>query len=135
MFSALSAGAQIFGTSARQASSGSLKLLAYYQGVDDGESWSEGSQNSDATLSSLSAGTYTLRVEGTLDNVTQPLPVSVKVEQNVTRGVNFICALLVLFIMPVLGLIWKITFESRRWKDSMFGSSTSGSDDSGGYDE
>ena len=109
--------------------------ISYYQGVEDGESWSEGSQNSDATLSSLSAGTYTLRVEGTLDNVTQPLPVSVKVEQNVTRGVNFICALLVLFIMPVLGLIWKITFESRRWKDSMFGSSTSGSDDSGGYDE
>jgi hypothetical protein len=34
-FAAFPAAAQIFGTSARQASSGSLKLLAYYQGVND----------------------------------------------------------------------------------------------------
>ena len=103
--------------------------ISYYQGVEDGESWSEGSRNSDATLGSLPAGKYTLRVEGTLDNVSEPLPVSVKVEQNVNRGVNFICALLILAIMPVIGLIRKISFESSRWKDSMFGSSSSSSDD------
>ncbi|MGQ0540768.1 MAG: DUF4178 domain-containing protein [Blastocatellia bacterium] len=105
--------------------------VSYYQGVEDGESWTEGSQNSDATLSSLPAGKYTLRVEGTLENVQQPLPVSVKVEQNVSRGVNFCCALIVLIIVPVVGLFRKLTFESARWKDSMFGSSSSGeSDDS-----
>ncbi len=102
--------------------------ISYYQGVEDGESWSEGSSNNDATLSSLPAGKYTLRLEGTTENVAQPLPVTVKVEQNVNRGVNFFCALIVLLIVPVLGLIRKITFESGRWKDSMF--STSGSDDS-----
>lgn len=105
--------------------------VSYYQGVEDGESWTEGSQNSDATLSSLPAGKYMLRVEGTLENVQQSLPVSVKVEQNVNRGVNFCCALIVLIIVPVLGLIRKFTFESARWKDSMFGSSSTGeSDDS-----
>ena len=104
--------------------------ISYYQGVEDGESWSEGSRNSDATLGSLPAGKYTLRVEGTLDNINEPLPVSVKVEQNVNRGVNFICALLILAIMPILGLIRKISFESSRWKDSMFGSTSSTSDDS-----
>ena len=101
--------------------------ISYYQGVEDGESWSEGSPANDATLSSLPAGTYTLRVEGVLDNIKQQLPVSVKVEQNVNRGVNFVCALLVLIIVPVLGLIRKFSFESSRWKDSMF--STNGSDD------
>ena len=50
----------------------------------------------DATLSSLPAGKYTLRVEGTWQNWQQPMPVTVKVEQNVNRGVNFCCAFLML---------------------------------------
>jgi len=101
--------------------------ISFYQGVEDGESWSEGSPNNDATLSSLPAGKYTLRLEGTTENVAQSLPVQVKVEQNVNRGVNFICAFIILLIVPILGLIRKITFESGRWKDSMF--STSGDSD------
>jgi len=100
--------------------------VSYYQGVEDGESWSEGSPSSDATLSSLPAGKYTLRLEGTLDNVQQPLPVSVKVEQGVNRGVNFCCAFLVLAIVPFFGFFRKFSFESGRWKDSMFTSSGSG---------
>ena len=101
--------------------------ISYYQGVEDGESWTEGSPTNDATLSSLAAGQYRLRVEGTLENVTQPLSVDLKVEQNVNRGVNFLCAFIVLLIVPVLGLFRKVAFESKRWKDSMF--STSGSDE------
>ena len=101
--------------------------ISYYQGVEDGENWTEGSPTNDATLSSLAAGQYRLRVEGTLENVTQPLSVDLKVEQNVNRGVNFLCAFIVLLIVPVLGLFRKFAFESKRWKDSMF--STSGSDD------
>ncbi len=102
--------------------------VSFYQGVEDGETWSEGSPANDATMSSLPAGKYTLRVEGSLDNIKQPLPISVKVEQNVIRGVNFLCALFVLAIVPILGLFRKISFESRKWKDSMF--TTSSSDDS-----
>jgi hypothetical protein len=105
--------------------------IEYYQGVDDGESWSEGGQSQDATLSSLPAGKYTLRVEGSWQDSTQQMPVSVKVEQNVNRGVNFCCAFGILLIIPLLNLFRKISFESRRWKDSMFGSSaSSGSNDS-----
>ena len=103
--------------------------ISYYQGVEDGESWSEGSTGNDATLSSLPAGKYTLRVEGTTENVPAPLPITLKVEQNVNRGVNFCCALLILAIVPILGLFRKFSFERSRWRDSMFGSSSSGSDD------
>ena len=99
--------------------------ISYYQGVEDGESWSEGSPNSDATISSLPAGKYTLRVVGTVENIQQPLPVSVKVEQNVSRGVNFCCAFVVLAILPILGLFRKFAFESRRWSESMFSGTTS----------
>jgi hypothetical protein len=103
--------------------------IEYYSGTDSDGAWTEGAQSQDATLSSLPAGKYTLRVEGTWQNWQQPMPVSVKVEQGVNRGVNFGCALIILSIVPILGLFRKLTFESSRWKDSMF-SSTGGSDDS-----
>ena len=103
--------------------------VEYYTGSDSDGAWTEGSKSTDATLSSLPAGKYTLRVEGTWQNWQAQMPVSVKVEQNVNRGVNFICALILLIIVPVLGLIRKFSFESSRWKDSMFGSSSSGSEE------
>ncbi|MBK7391968.1 MAG: DUF4178 domain-containing protein [Chloracidobacterium sp.] len=103
--------------------------VEYYSGSDSDGAWTEGGKSTDATLSSLPAGKYTLRVEGTWQNWQTQMPVSVKVEQNVNRGVNFFCALIVLLIVPILGLIRKITFESGRWKDSMF-STSGGSDDS-----
>lgn len=107
--------------------------IEYYQGVEDGESWTEGGQAGDSTISSLPAGRYMLRLEGTWQNFQQPLPVAVKVEQNVTRGMNFCCAFLVLAIVPFFSLLRKWMFESRRWSESMFsssGSSSGGSDDS-----
>ena len=41
----------------------------------------------------------------------------------------FAVAFLILLIMPVLGIFRKISFESSRWKDSMFSSSGGGSSD------
>ncbi len=105
--------------------------VEYYSGVDDGESWSEGGKSTDATLSSPGGGKYTLQVHGTWQNWQAQMPVTVKVEQGVNRGVNVCCAFLILLIMPILGLFRKMSFESGRWKDSMFSSSgTASSDDS-----
>lgn len=99
--------------------------VSYYHGVEGGESWSEGGQSNDATFSSLPAGKYTLRVDGSLEAAKAPVVVDLKVEQNVTRGVNFICALVLLLIFPILGLFRKLSFESRRWADSEFNTSSS----------
>ncbi len=103
--------------------------IEYYTGSDSDGAWTEGNQTEDATLSSLPAGKYTLRVEGTWQNFQQPIPVAVKVEQNVARGVNFCCAFVVLAILPILALFRKFAFESRRWSESMFGSTSSGGSD------
>ena len=96
--------------------------IEYYSGVDDGESWTEGGPNAgrDALVA---AGRANTRFRSTAHGKTgsSQMPVSVKVEQNVNRGVNFCCAFLVLLIVPVLGLFRKFSFESGRWKDSMFG--------------
>src|SRR5204863_149669 len=77
--------------------------VEYYSGTDSDGAWTEGSQSTDATLSSLPSGQYTLRVEGTWEKWQQQIPVTVKVEQGVNRGVNFCCAFLVLAIVPFFG--------------------------------
>jgi uncharacterized protein DUF4178 len=104
--------------------------VEYYSGVEDGESWSEGSSSEDVTLSSLPAGKYIMRLEAQWEKWQQPMPVTVTVEQGVTRGVNFILALIVLSIIPIFVMIWNIIFESRRWSESMFGGSSSSDSDS-----
>lgn len=97
--------------------------ISYYTGVDSDGAWSEGGQTEDATISSLPGGNYTVRVAGTWEKWQQSMPVAVKVEQGVNRGVNFLCALILLAIVPAVGLIRKVTFEASRWSESMFGSS------------
>lgn len=101
--------------------------VEYYSGSDSDGAWTEGGKTNDAILSSLPGGKYTLRVEGTWQNWQIQMPVTVKVEQNINRGVNFCLALVLLAVVPFLGLIRKFSFETNRWKDSMF--STSSSDD------
>lgn len=99
--------------------------IEYYYGVSDGESWTEGGQTNDATISAVPEGSYELRIEGSWQNWTKPMPIRVKVEQNVTRGMNFWAAFIVLAIVPILTLFRKFSFEAKRWSESMFGSSSS----------
>jgi hypothetical protein len=107
--------------------------ISFYKGVDEGEAWTEGGQSSEADLSSVPAGKYSMRVSGSWQNFQQPLPVKIQVEQNVLRGVNFWLCFILLLIAPVLMLIRKWSFESRRWSESMF--TASGSANTGGSDE
>ena len=99
--------------------------MEYYTGSDSDGAWTEGSKEQDATLSSLPDGKYSLRIAGSWGNWQQPLPLRVKVEQNVVRGVNFCCAFIVLAIIPLLALFRKFIFESKRWSESMFSGSSS----------
>jgi hypothetical protein len=46
--------------------------ISYYQGVEDGESWSEGGQNDSAYMSAMPAGRYVLRLEGQWEKWQQP---------------------------------------------------------------
>jgi hypothetical protein len=100
--------------------------ISYYQGVEDGESWSEGGQNDSAYMSAMPAGRYVLRLEAQWEKWQQPATVTVKLEQNVIHGLNLLVALILLSIAPVVMVIYHIRFERRRWSESMFG----GGDDS-----
>ncbi len=100
-----------------------LLPIEYYHGVTGGESWREGGTDNYATISAVPAGKYKLRVEGVWKDWNKPMPVRVKVEQAVVRGVNFWLAFLLLAIAPIIGLFRKLSFESKRWSESQFGGS------------
>jgi len=105
--------------------------ISYYSGVEDGESWSEGGQSDSAYTSSMPGGKYVLRLEGQWERWQLPATVTVRIEQNVTRGFNFLVALIVLSIGPVIMGIYHIGFERRRWSESMFGGGDDSDDDDG----
>jgi hypothetical protein len=94
--------------------------ISYYQGVEEGESWSEGKQTDSAYASSMPTGRYVLRLEGQWEKWQQPATVAIKIEQNVTHGFNLLLALIVLSIGPIIMVIYHIGFERRRWSESMF---------------
>ena len=94
--------------------------VAYYHGVEDGESWSEGNQEQAVYLSALPPGTYTLRLECQREQRQQPLTVHVVVEQGVARPLYLVVTLAALAIIPGIVLIKHMAFERRRWKDSAF---------------
>ena len=103
--------------------------ISYYQGVEDGESWSEGGQKDSAYSSSMPGGKYVLRLEGQWEKWQQPAPVSIRIEQNVAHGFNLILALIALSIGPIVMGIYHFSFEHKRWSESMFSSSGGGDDE------
>ena len=103
--------------------------ISYYQGVEDGESWSEGGQQDSAYTSALPAGRYVLRLEGQWEKWSQPAVVAIKVQQNVTHGFNLLVALIALSIGPAIMIVYHIGFERRRWSESMFGGGDDSDDD------
>jgi len=103
--------------------------ISYYQGVEDGESWTEGAQKDSTDTSSMPAGKYVLRLEGQWEKWELPATVSVRVEQNVTNGFNLILLLIAISIVPIIMVIYHIRFERRRWAESMFSGGDSDDDD------
>jgi hypothetical protein len=102
-----------------------------YHGVEDGESWSEGSPEQADYLPALPAGRYTMRLEAQWENWNQSTPpqIRVRVEQGVPRLINLLLVLVALSVIPIIALIRHFSFERRRWADSAFNPYDSGGGD------
>lgn len=106
--------------------------IEYYTGVEDGESWSEGSTSASAHVASLPAGTYILRLEAQWEQWQQPATVNVRLRQGVPRIGLLFLVLFLLSAFPLMMMLYHYSFEKRRWKDSYFSpyqDSSDGSDD------
>ncbi len=117
--------------------------VSHYHGVEDGESWSEGSLENSVYLSALPAGTYEMRLEFVGERQATPPPaqpslpgqapaptpaepaqppvrVHVRVEQGTVHLWPWILTVLVLSVIPALVGAYHIWFERRRWEESAF---------------
>jgi uncharacterized protein DUF4178 len=92
--------------------------VEYYHGVEDGESWSEGSQSPSTHLSALPAGQYMLRLEAQWEKWQQPATLSVRIDQGVPRFLHLFLAMLFVSVIPALVAFRHFNFEKRRWADS-----------------
>ena len=106
--------------------------MEYYQGVEDGESWTEGSAEQAEYVPALPGGRYTMRLEAQWENWNQSAPpqFTVRVEQGVPRMVNLLLLLVALSLLPLLFAFRHFAFERRRWADSAFNPYESGDGDS-----
>ena len=103
--------------------------ISYYQGVEDGESWSEGSASDEAVLSEIPAGHYYLSVEGELPSPPPTVTCTFTLTRDVPSWANFFLALLGLLIVPFL-FHWRArSFERTRWAESDHGPSGKGQAD------
>ena len=101
----------------------------YYQGVEDGESWSEGSREETTHLSALDPGQYVLRLETAWESGKGAPQVHVKITSGGARFAHFLLALASLLLWPALAVWRNAAFEKARWEESNLESGTSSSED------
>ena len=95
--------------------------VSYYHGVEDGDSWTEGSPTDTVTLPSVPAGRYFLRIETEGDRTASPLPYRVRVVRDVSTSLWFMVALVLIAVPPILASWRAVKFEGRRWQESDHG--------------
>lgn len=92
--------------------------VSYYSGMDDGESWSEGSKNNKYIFSGLSKGDYKLiiNVESNID-ASRQVDTRFHVTTDGQLGKNFLFPFLLIIAWGIFCLIKYIAVESKRFQN------------------
>jgi hypothetical protein len=92
--------------------------VEYYHGSDSDGAWSEGSLESNVSISALPPGPYTMRMEVSWQNWQQPAILNVQVKQGVPSGSHLLITLGLISLPPIIVMIMHYSFARRRWEDS-----------------
>jgi hypothetical protein len=94
--------------------------VEYYAGIDEGESWDEGSRRNRVVLGALPTGTYALRLEVFREKWGNPGQgtATVTVTEGVARPGWTALALVVLLVGFGGAFLIRRSFEKRRWENS-----------------
>ena len=92
--------------------------ISYYEGVDGGESWSEGSKSDDFVFTDLPPGTYFVAEEAELDPGRSAVGGELRIGHAGPRWSSLILLTLLLVAFPVLTFYRQKKFEVERWADS-----------------
>jgi hypothetical protein len=106
--------------------------ISHYKGVDDGESWSEGSKDDAIVFKGIPPGTYYLVVDYELGtDKREAVSDTVEVVRNPVGWSNYVLALIFLALFPLFSRWRRNAFEAKRWSESDLG----GGDESSGDDD
>ena len=98
--------------------------VEYYQGYEDGYSWSEGSQRVVVYLGKIPAGTYVLQMQGTRQQTyfSFATPVSfyfnLKVRYDTPNHRNMVIGLIAILLWSLIHYVIVQYNERRRWDNS-----------------
>jgi hypothetical protein len=94
--------------------------IEYYQGYEDGESWSEGSTSDSQILGPPESGTYLVRIESQHGGGSA-IPARITVRQDVFRSRWWFLAAGVIAI-PFLLMWWHYAaYHKKKWNDAQLG--------------
>lgn len=99
------------------------KTIEFYSGVDEGESWSEGSKSESVFMSQVPAGTYHINLYPEWGSINKDRNnFEIWVYKDVAMWSNFWVTVLVGVILIIIHYIRFRIFESNRWMESNFDS-------------
>jgi hypothetical protein len=96
------------------------RSLEYYEGVEDGERWSEGDRSADAVISGLPAGRYHLNLYPSPEAGLGDTSLTLELEQHTGFASNVVLILLLMSILPLYQWARHGAFETSRWENSDF---------------
>lgn len=94
------------------------KEVSHYSGVEDGDSWSEGSRSEEVVFSDLPPGHYLLAIESDMDDGSRPVNDRLTIARAGPRWSSLVLLLLFLAAFPIYTRIGKGGFEVKRWAES-----------------
>ncbi len=93
--------------------------ISHYQGVDDGENWSEGSKSDEIVFKGIPAGTYYLAVVYELGTDQRKTVLdTIEVVRNPAGWSNYVLVLIFLALFPLFSRWRRNSFETKRWSES-----------------
>jgi len=101
------------------------RSLEYYEGVEDGESWSEGNRSANVVISGLPPGRYHLNIYPSPEAGTSDTMLLVLLEQHSDFFSNFLIILVLMSAVPLWHWMRHSAFESGRWENSDFAPTSS----------
>ena len=104
--------------------------ISYYRGIDDGESWSEGSRSDAIAFKNIPPGTYYLTIEYDL-GTDKPSAIAdtVEVVRDPAGWSNYVLVMIFLASFPLYSRWRRNAFEAKRWNESDLGGGDSSSAD------
>lgn len=97
------------------------KDIEYYEGVEGGESWSEGSSREEFNICGVSSGTYKIKFKPNIDSLDQSsVNYNIKIIWGENDNWNFLIVLFTFLSIIIVLLFLKYNFERQRWFESDF---------------